>query len=177
MPGPDDGLGKKAEQKIKEWLDHPEDGISFDRIPDQLTGQLGSKNICDFVCFQSPYQYYIESKATFNSRFDFNMITEYQHDGLLKKSEIANVFGLVIVLFATYQRAFVIDIREIKRLEDSGQKSLNIEKINKWPCKYAEIRTIHSRKQLLDYSGNIEEYTNIAAQGGICNDEKNDNRN
>ena len=33
----DDGLGKKAEQKIKEWLDRPEDGYSFDRIPDQMT--------------------------------------------------------------------------------------------------------------------------------------------
>ena len=106
--------------------------------------------------------YYIESKATWDDRFDFSMITEYQHDNLLKKSKISNVFGLIIVLFASYKRAFVIDIREIKRLEDSGIKSLNIKKIAKWPCEYAEIQTIPSRKQLLDYTGDIEIYVKIA---------------
>lgn len=30
MPGPDDGLGKKAEGKIKQWLDDPSSGYSFD---------------------------------------------------------------------------------------------------------------------------------------------------
>ena len=153
MPGADDGLGKKAEAKIEEWLDRPEEGYCFDRIPDQQTGFYGSKNICDFTLFKSPYMYYLESKATWNDRFDFSMITEYQHDNLLKKSEIANVFGLIIVLFASYKRAFVIDIREIKRLEDTGVKSLNIKKISKWPCKWKELQTVPSRKQLLDYTG------------------------
>ena len=170
MPGPDGGLGKKAEEKIEEWLDKPQEGISFDRIPDQMTGQYGSKNICDFTCFKSPCMYYIESKATWEDRFDFNMITEYQHDNLLLKSQIDKTFGLIIVLFATYKRAFVIDIREIKRLEDLGQKSLNIKKISKWPCKYAEICTVASRKQLLDYTGNIAAYVDIAVNGAILSE-------
>ena len=29
-----DNVGKQAEQKIREWLDKPEDGYSFDRVPD-----------------------------------------------------------------------------------------------------------------------------------------------
>lgn len=37
MSGQDDGLGKKAEAKIKQWLDRPSSGYSFDRIPDQMT--------------------------------------------------------------------------------------------------------------------------------------------
>ena len=74
MPGADDGLGKKAEEKIEEWLDRPQEGYCFDRIPDQMTGLYGSKNICDFTLFKSPYMYYIESKATWNDRFDFSMI-------------------------------------------------------------------------------------------------------
>ena len=44
-----DGLGKAAEAKIKQWLDRPDSGYSFDRIPDQLSGMYGSKNICDFT--------------------------------------------------------------------------------------------------------------------------------
>lgn len=30
-------IGKQAESKIKEWLDRPLDGYSFDRIKDQMT--------------------------------------------------------------------------------------------------------------------------------------------
>ena len=40
-----DLLGKKAEKKIKEWLDKSEEGYCFDRIPDQMTGFFGSKGI------------------------------------------------------------------------------------------------------------------------------------
>lgn len=154
-------VGKKAEQKIQEWLDRPEEGYSFDRIPDQMTGFFGSSNICDFALFKAPYMYYIESKATEEDRFDFSMLTETQHDGLFDKSKIRNVFGLVIILFALHKRAFVVDIREIKRLEDEGIKSLNINKRDKkgWPCASAEIRTVpNNRKKLLDYQGEIEEY-------------------
>lgn len=156
MPGADDGLGKKAEDKIREWLDRPEEGYCFDRIPDQMSGLYGSSNICDFTLFKPPYFYYIESKATWKDRFDFSMITPYQHDNMLKKSEIANVFGVVIVLFASYKRAFMIDIREIKRLEDMGIKSLNIQKLAKWKCQWKELKTVPSRKQLLDYQGEFE---------------------
>lgn len=152
-----DLLGKKAEEKISEWLDKPAEGYCFDRIPDQMTGFYGSKNICDFTLFKSPYKYYIESKATWEDRFDFVNITETQHDGLLDKSKIYNVFGLIVLLFATYKRAFILDIRDIKKLEDSGKKSLNIKKLDKWGIPFIEIETIpNNRKNLLDYIGEFE---------------------
>lgn len=154
-----DGLGKKAEQKIKEWLDRPKDGYSFDRIPDQMSGMYGSSNICDFVLFKSPNQYYIESKATYEDRFDFAQITDNQRTKLLEKSQIKHVFGLVIVLFATYKRAFVLDIQDVQKMIDSGKKSINIKKIESWPVQFREIRTIENkRKILLDYAGEIEDY-------------------
>ena len=155
-----DLLGKKAEAKINEWLNKPEDGISFDRIKDQMTGLYGSKNICDFTCFKSPYMWYIESKATWEDRFDFSMITDTQYEGLLDKSKIEKVFGVVIILFASYKRAFMLDIREIDKLILSGKKSINIKKIDKWPIKlYLEIPTIpNNRKHLLDYEGNILDF-------------------
>lgn len=150
----DTSIGKKAEAKIKEWLDKPEEGYCFDRIPDQMTGFYGSKNICDFTLFKSPNFYYIESKATWEDRFDFSMLSSTQHAGLLEKSNIPNVYGVVIVLFAHHQRAFIIDINEIKRLEDSGNKSINIKKIDNWGITYTEVQTIpNSRKTFLDYTG------------------------
>jgi len=154
-----DDLGKKAELKIREWLDRPEDGYCFDRIPDQLTGFYGSSNICDFVLYKSPNMYYIESKATWGDRFDFVRLTEIQRKGLLRKSKILGVHGIVVVLFATDKRAFVIEIGQLQSLIDKGIKSINIHKIDKWEFKYSEIQTIpNSRKQLLDYSGEIEDY-------------------
>lgn len=154
-----DGLGKKAEAKIQAWLDRPEAGYCFDRIPDQMTGFYGSKNICDFTLFKAPYMYYIESKATWGDRFDFSMLTDTQYQGLLSKSRILNVYGVVIILFAAYKRAFLIDINEIDNLKQSGKKSINIKKIDDWGLKYSEIHTIaNNRKTLLDYTGDIELY-------------------
>lgn len=154
-----DGLGKKAEGKIKLWLDRPEDGYSFDRVPDQMTGQfITSRNICDFTCFKSPNYYYIESKATREDRFEFSMITETQLEGLCKKATIAHVYGWVVVLFATYQRAFVLNATDIQKQISDGIKSINIKKIDRWSIPYKELQTVPSRKQLLDYSGDIEQY-------------------
>ncbi len=154
-----DDLGKRAESKIHDWLDRPYDGYSFDRIKDQMSGFYGSKNICDFTCYKYPYMYYIESKATWKERFDFSMITPKQRDGLLKKSSIEGVYGFVIVLFATQRRAFVLDIRDIDDMIFHGKKSINIDVIKSWTFPYKEIRTVPStRKMLLDYVGEIEEY-------------------
>lgn len=145
-------LGKKAEKQVKKWLDRPEEGYCFDRIPDQLTGKYGSKNICDFILYKFPYMYYLESKATYKDRFDFSMLTPTQHDEMHKKAQMEGVFGYVIVLFATYKRAFLIDIKDIWRLEEKNKHSLNILKINKWSIPYKEIMTVpNNRKELLDY--------------------------
>ena len=96
--------------------------------------------------------YYLESKATWEDRFNFSMLTETQHDEMLKKSKIEGVFSYVVVLFATYKRAFLIDIKDIKKLEEKDKHSLNIKKIDKWGIPYKEIMTVpNSRKQLLDY--------------------------
>ena len=154
-----DGLGKEAEKKIQEWLDRPEDGYSFDRLYDQMNGLYGSKNICDFTCFRSPYYYYIESKATWEDRFSFSMISENQHSRMLEKSKIHGVYALIIILFASHKRAFVLRIEDIDKLEQQGVKSLNIKKIEKWPIQYKEIKTIpNNRKKHLDYEGELEDY-------------------
>ena len=117
-----------------------------------MTGFWGSTNICDFILYKFPYMYYLESKATWEDRFNFSMLTEKQHDGLLEKSKIEGVFSYVVVLFATYKRAFLIDIKDIKKLEEKDKHSLNIKKIDKWGIPYKEIMTVpNSRKQLLDY--------------------------
>lgn len=162
-----DTLGKDAEKKIQAWLDRPDLGYCFDRIPDQMTGIYGSKNICDFTCFKSPYFFYIESKATWEDVFKFSVLyakvkasdyktADTQFKKLLEKSVIPYVRSLVIVCFASYQRAFIFDIRELDKLIQQGTKSLNITEIDKWSIPYAEVPTIpNNRKTLLDYTGDL----------------------
>ena len=147
-----DGLGKKAEKKIQEWLDRPEEGYCFDRIPDQVSGFYGSSNICDFTLFKHPNFYYIESKATWEDRFDFSMISEYQYTHMLEKSKIEGVTCYIVVLYASHQKAFLLDIRDIDTAKSNGIKSLNITKIDKWVVPYKQIKTVpNNRKELLDY--------------------------
>jgi hypothetical protein len=74
---------------------------------------------------------------------------------LYGKSQIHGVYGLVIVLFTTYKRAVILDIRDIV---ESGEKSINIKKIDKWSIPYVEINTVLSRKLMLDYTGKLEDY-------------------
>ena len=141
----DNTIGKIAENRIRKWLDRPDDGYSFDRIPDQMTGFFNSKNICDFICFKSPNMWYIESKATWEDRFDFVNITDTQRKGLLDKSKIKYVHGVIILLFATYQKAFILDI--------------NQKKIDKWNIPYAEIQTVeNNRATYPTYLGDLEDY-------------------
>ena len=73
---------------------------------------------------------------------------------------VRGVFAGVIVLFATYQRAFIIDIREIDKYQkETGKKSINIKKIDSWSLNYSEIQTIpNNRKKLLDYTGELDDH-------------------
>jgi len=158
----DTEFGKIAEQRLRTWLDRPEDGYSMDRIPDQLSGfYMVSRNISDFVCYKFPYCYYMESKATLHDRFDFSQLTDVQRIGLRKKSKIRGCYGLVVVLFVEYKRAFIVNIRDIT--DDTPEanftvKSININKIDKWEIPYWEIQTIPSRKQLLEYTGELPDF-------------------
>lgn len=154
----DSTIGKKAEKKIQEWLNRPDEGYCFDRIKDQMTGFYGSSNICDFTLYKYPNMYYIESKATYEDRFDYSRITDIQYDGLLAKSKISGVFGYVIVLFVNYKRAFILDIKDIDNEIKEGRKSVNIKKLDTWKIPYREIQTIpNNRKFLLDYDKTIND--------------------
>ena len=159
----DNTIGKKAEKKVQQWLDRPEEGYCLDRQKDQMTGFYGSKNICDFTLFKSPTMSYIESKSTWEDNFPFAMIAGFndpndatsQYGGMLSKSKIVNVYGIVIALFATHQRAFILKVNDIAEyVASTGKKSLNIKKISSWAIPYIEIQTIpNNRKELLDYTG------------------------
>lgn len=161
-----DGLGKEAEDKIRDWvLSLP--SYSFYRIKDQMTGFYGSSNPCDFIVYRLPYMCYLEAKATWKDRFDFSNITDTQRTELVLRSKVEGVHGIVSVLFAAHKRMFLLDINSLFKEDENGAvvlcddsvKSLNVKKLDKWPVPYMEVGTIpNNRKKHLDYTGDFMEY-------------------
>ena len=87
--------GKQFEQVIKEAFEKVS-RVSVDRLHDQTTGYKGSSNICDFIVYKYPYQFYIECKTVHGNTLPFSNITNTQWNGLLEKSKINGVMAGVI---------------------------------------------------------------------------------
>lgn len=101
--------GKQFEQKIKEaFLKVP--GVSVDRLHDQTTGYKGSQNICDFIVYKEPYEYYIECKTVHGNTLPFSNITETQWNGLLEKSKIPGVCAGIMCWWVDSDQTWFIPI-------------------------------------------------------------------
>lgn len=120
--------GKKFEEVIKEsFLKVP--NVSIDRLHDQTTGYKGSQNICDFIVYKEPYEYYIECKSVHGASLPFSNITETQWNGLLEKSKIEGVFAGIIVWFVDKDVTKFIPIELLDVLRKSGDKSIRFNSL------------------------------------------------
>ncbi len=126
--------GKQFEELVKSaFLKVPE--TSIDRIHDQTTGYLGGRNICDFIVYHYPYEYYIECKSVHGNVLPLTNITDRQWSGLLEKSEIDGVIAGVIVWFIDKDVTYFVSIEELQHAEGYGKKSIRyddlfIKKVN-----------------------------------------------
>lgn len=110
------------------------DGVSIDRLPDPMAGYAGVKNICDFIVYKQPTQYYIECKSCYGNTLSINSndpkkkygaITNNQWEGLLEKSKIPGVRAGVFVWFIDHDVTFWYDIRLLQECKDYGMKSIS----------------------------------------------------
>lgn len=72
---------------------------------------------------QKPVHVYIESKETEHDRFDFPCCPTASTQGY-SKVQIQNCFGIVIVLFASHKRAFILNIQDIDAYIKAGKSQL-----------------------------------------------------
>ena len=109
-------------------------GVSIDRLPDPMAGYAGVRNICDFIVFKSPTQYYVECKSCYgntmsiysnNPKQPYGNITKNQWEGLLEKSKIPGVKAGVLVWFIDHDITYWIDIRILQKHRDEGHKSIS----------------------------------------------------
>lgn len=150
--------GKKFESVIKKAFEKVPN-VSIDRLHDQTTGFIGSSNICDFIVYKEPYEYYIECKSVHGNTLSFSNITETQWNGLLEKSKIEGVFAGVICWWVDKDVTKFIPIQVLAWLDMSGYKSIRYD--NGTPDKYiGDIIEIKGKKKRVFYDYNMEDFLN-----------------
>lgn len=115
--------GKQFEDVIRKSFEKVE-GVSIDRLHDQTTGYMGSQNICDFIVYKEPYEYYFECKSVHGNTLPFSNITETQWNGLLEKSKIEGVFAGVICWWIDKDVTKFIPIQALQWNKENGYRSL-----------------------------------------------------
>lgn len=118
--------GKKFEQKVREAFQKI-DGVSIDRIPDQTMRHKGARNICDFIVYKKPYEYYIECKSVHGNILPFNNISETQWEGLLEKSKISGVFAGILCWWVDKDVTRFIPIELLQKMKNVGGKSIRYD--------------------------------------------------
>ena len=133
--------GKQFEDVIKQaFLNVPD--VSVDRLHDQMSGYFGSKNICDFIVYKKPYEYYIECKSVHRNILSIHSIpklgkdgklhgfhgniTDTQWDGLIEKSKIQGVRAGIICWWIDLDKTYYIPMWVLEDAYKNGYKSINL---------------------------------------------------
>ena len=148
--------GKQFEAVIKDAFEKVP-GVSIDRLHDQTTGFKGSQNICDFIVYKEPYEYYFECKSVHGNTLSFNNITDTQWNGLLEKSKIEGVFAGVICWWIDKDVTKFISIREFDRLRMTGFKSVRFDYDNYY------VTEIKGKKKRVFFEYDMEEFLNAVS--------------
>lgn len=118
--------GKQFEDVVRKAFEKVP-GVSIDRLHDQTTGFKGSQNICDFIVYREPYEYYFECKSVHGNILPFRNITETQWDGLLEKSKIQGVTAGVICWWIDKNITLFIPIQLLNALRADGFNSIRYD--------------------------------------------------
>ncbi len=147
--------GKDFENVVREAFEKVPN-VSIDRLHDQTTGWKGSTNICDFIVYREPYEYYFECKSINRGAFPFSNITDTQWNGLLQKSQIEGVFAGIIVWYIDKDATFFIPIQILNQDKSIGHKSMSCKSCYEYPS----IVEITGKKKRVFYDYDMEKFLN-----------------
>lgn len=165
--------GKQFEQVIKTAFEKV-DGVSIDRLHDQTNGFKGSQNICDFIVYKKPYEYYIECKSVHGNTLSIHSnpklgkdgklhgfygdITDTQWTGLLEKSPIEGVIAGIICWWIDKDVTKFIPIQALQWNRENGYKSL---RYNHNGTSFIEIK---GKKKRVFFEYDMEEFLNVLSR-------------
>lgn len=160
--------GKQFEQVIHRAFDKLPN-VSIDRLHDQTTGFLGSTNICDFIVYRKPYEYYFECKSVHGNILPFTNITNNQWQGLLQKSQITGVYAGVICWWVDKDITLFIPIQLLQMLKEQQYKSIrydyDVYKDVKHFYEYS-VYTINGKKKRVLFEYDMEGFLNEISNRG-----------
>ena len=132
--------GKQFEEVVRQAFEAVE-GVSVDRLHDQTTGYIGSSNICDFIVYKKPYEYYIECKSVHGNTLSihsvpkpnkhgvlhglYGSITDTQWEGLLAKTKIKGVVAGILCWWVDTDVTKFLPIQELAEMRSWGMKSVH----------------------------------------------------
>ena len=145
--------GKQFESVVRSAFEKVPN-VSIDRLHDQTNGFKGSQNICDFIVYREPYEYYFECKSVHGASLPFSNITETQWTGLLQKSQIEGVFAGVICWWVDKDVTKFIPIQSLQWNKENGYKSI---RFNHNGTSFIEIK---GKKKRVFFEYDMEEFLN-----------------
>lgn len=157
--------GKQFENVIREAFERVPD-VSVDRLHDQTNGFVGSQNICDFIVYKKPHEYYIECKTVHGNTLSihsndpkkrYGNITNRQWEGLLEKSHIKGVFAGIICWWVDKDVTMFLPIAILNELYHLGYKSVRYDSYMAGRKDYGKYVTIQGKKKrvFFDYDMSI----------------------
>lgn len=150
--------GKQFESVVRSAFEKVPN-VSIDRLHDQTNGFKGSQNICDFIVYREPYEYYFECKSVHGASLPFSNITETQWNGLLQKSQIEGVFAGVICWWVDKDVTKFIPIQALQWNKENGYKSI---RFNHNGTSFIEIKGKKKRVFFeYDMEGFLNELSNL----------------
>ena len=145
--------GKKFEDVVREAFEKVP-GVSIDRLHDQTTKFKGtSANICDFIVYREPYEYYFECKSVHGNTLSFRNISATQWNGLLEKSKIEGVFAGIICWWIDKNITLFLPIEELELAKQHGWKSIRYDIIQDSGVIVVEIK---GKKKRVFFEYNME---------------------
>lgn len=157
--------GKQFEDVVREAFEKVP-GVSIDRLHDQTTKFKGtSANICDFIVYREPYEYYIECKSVHGNtlsihsndpKHKYGNISNTQWEGLLEKSKIEGVTAGIICWWVDKDVTLFLPIQILNQFKRVGNKSVRYD-INEYIGNVIEIK---GKKKRVFFDYDMEEFLN-----------------
>lgn len=118
--------GKQFEAVVKKaFEDVP--NTSIIRLIDPQHGYAGVRNICDFIVYHFPHQYFIECKSCHGNVLPFSNITDNQWSGLVEQSKIKGVKAGVLVWYIDRDTTLFVPIQVLEQMKSEGAKSIRYD--------------------------------------------------
>ncbi len=158
--------GKDFENVVREAFEKVPN-VSIDRLHDQTTGWKGSSNICDFIVYREPYEYYIECKSVHGNtlsihsndpKHKYGNISNTQWEGLLEKSQIEGVTAGIICWFIESEVTCFIPIQLLVELKNGGHKSINVKYVDNFVYELGGAFKLVGKKKRIFYEYDMVEF-------------------